>query len=164
MSWIHVPNWGRFQHYGAVRRPIWVKNYVALLHKEEYTDLSLAERGLLHGIWLAYADTQGRVRTDRLHSIVTASTRKRHLESLSHAGFIEVSASRRTSAEVEEEELRSSSTTPAETLRRRAENWIRNGAASEIPQSDLAHTFEDNFHITDPDALASLVAQALEWR
>jgi hypothetical protein len=90
--WIVIPNWGRFQHYGK-RRPIWVKNYTALLHKDEYLDLTLAQRGLLHGIWLAYAECNGQLKASRLHSWVSPKTRLRHLEQLEQAGFIQLSAS-----------------------------------------------------------------------
>lgn len=93
-QWIIVPNWERFQHYGQARRPTWIKNYIGLLHKDEYLDLTLAERGLLHGVWLAYAEAQGRLRTGDLSSDLHALARHRHIESLNHAGLIEFSASR----------------------------------------------------------------------
>lgn len=103
--WIVVPNWERFQHYGTARRPIWIKNYTALIRKAEYRDLTLADRGLLHGVWLAYAEYEGRLRpkdiaevihrpdgtrTERAHKLHTFRT----LERLNQAGFLAFTASR----------------------------------------------------------------------
>lgn len=103
--WIVVPNWERFQHYGTARRPIWIKNYTALIRKSEYRDLTLSDRGLLHGIWLAYAEYEGRLRpkevaevihrpdgtsTERAHKLHTFRT----IERLNHAGFLDFVASR----------------------------------------------------------------------
>lgn len=92
-DWIVVPNWSRFQHYKD-RNPPWIKSYLELLRKDEYVGLSLAERGLLHGIWLAYAATDGRLRTDRVHSEITHTTRSAHLDALSQAGLLRFSASK----------------------------------------------------------------------
>jgi hypothetical protein len=103
MTWIVVPNWDRFQHYGLYRRPAWIKNYTALLRKDEYLDLPLAARGLLHGIWLAYADRDGRLRKDDLPAALLARARGAHLTSLSHAGLIDFSASRPLSLSLKEE-------------------------------------------------------------
>jgi len=93
-SWIVVPNWERFQHYGLSRRPPWIKNYTTLLHKDEYLDLPLAARGLLHGIWLAYADRQGRLRTSEVPGILLGRARDAHLTSLNDAGLIDFRASK----------------------------------------------------------------------
>ena len=94
-EWIIVPNWHRFQHYGLARRPTWIKNYPVLLHKDEYTDLPLGARGLLHGIWLAYADRDGRLRRrDIASAIGTRTARATHTDSLLAAGLIEFSASK----------------------------------------------------------------------
>lgn len=93
-SWITVPNWERFQHYGTYRRPPWIKNYTELLRKDEYTDLPLAARGLLHGIWLAYADRDGRLRQSDLPATLLARARDAHLASLNEAGLIAFRASK----------------------------------------------------------------------
>lgn len=94
MSWIEIPGWDRFQHYGLYRRPLWIKNYTELLRKDEYLDLPLAARGLLHGIWLAYADREGRLRKNDLPAVLLARARDAHLASLNDAGLIAFSASR----------------------------------------------------------------------
>jgi hypothetical protein len=94
MSWIEIPNWERFQHYGLYRRPLWIKNYTMLLHKDDYLDLPVGARGLLHGIWLAYADRDGLLRTSDLNAILKSQTRASTLESLNHAGLLLLSASK----------------------------------------------------------------------
>ena len=65
MSYIYVTNWDKFQHYRD-RRPSWIKNYTELLRDAEYLELSFADRGLLHGIWLLAAECgNGRVSADK---------------------------------------------------------------------------------------------------
>lgn len=93
-DWIVVPNWERFQHYGLYRRPLWIKNYTELLRKDEYLDQPLAARGLLHGIWLAYADRDGRLRRSDLPATLLGRARDAHLASLNQAGLIEFRASK----------------------------------------------------------------------
>jgi len=91
---ITIRNWDRFQHYKD-RDPPWIKNYTALLHDESYRELSMADRGVLHGLWLEYASSHRVLRGDtasitrRLGQRVTRT----QLERLNDAGFIEVSAS-----------------------------------------------------------------------
>jgi hypothetical protein len=88
-GWIIVPNWRRFQHYGD-RRPAWIKNYTALLHDDDYLALTLAQRGLLHGIWLMYAASDGRLSARTLSREFPKKVRKDSLEALNHAGFITI--------------------------------------------------------------------------
>jgi hypothetical protein len=93
--WIVVRNWERFQHYGD-RSPLWIKNYVALLTDDDYLALPEGARAVLHGLWLAYASSDGRLRLDtrslsrRLALRVTTAQLKR----LNDAGFIAVVASK----------------------------------------------------------------------
>jgi hypothetical protein len=98
MSWIIPANWERFQHYGYYRRPPWIKNYTALLHKDEYLELPIAARGLLHGIWLAYADRDGLLRTEDVRAALGLRYRldalTRQLDLLEQAGLIVISASK----------------------------------------------------------------------
>lgn len=96
--WITVPKWHDFQHYHTREAP-WIKTYAALLHKPEYVDLSLADRGLLHAIWLAYHATDGRLRMRDVTREARCSPEDslnihRRLHRLSHAGFIGFSASK----------------------------------------------------------------------
>lgn len=118
-QWIVVPNWfGQddpsegLQHYKD-REPKWIKNYRRLLYKDEYRDLSGHCRAILHGVWLEYASTDGRLRADSssLSSRLALRVTSKHIESLSHAGFIVLSASKplalseqNASLEVETEE------------------------------------------------------------
>jgi hypothetical protein len=102
-DWITIPNWDQFQHYNY-RRPLWIKNYTSLLRKDEYLDLPLAARGLLHGIWLAYADREGRLRRADLPATLLGRARDAHLASLNHAGLIAFCASRPLSLSLKEED------------------------------------------------------------
>ena len=93
--WIVIPNWKQFQHY-ADRDPRWIKNYRAQLMDDDYRDLSFTQRGLLHGLRLLYAASDGKVLestvalTQKLGQRVTT----RSLEALSDAGLIAFSASK----------------------------------------------------------------------
>lgn len=143
--WITVPNWHRFQHYGMARRPPWIKNYTALLHDDDYLDLTLASRGLLHGIWLAYADRRGYVRDGPdLSATLHARVIEKNLEPLNHAGLIDVVASKPLDLDLKTVTRESE---PAHSRRKAAENWIRNGAAAEIPPGHLADVLADEFHL-----------------
>jgi hypothetical protein len=98
MNYIVIPHWDGpdgFQHYHD-RRPNWIKNYVALMSKPEYATLSFADRGLLHGLWLLYAESSRNIIVNTLYLSRQLSGRvtKKSLERLNHAGFIEFSASR----------------------------------------------------------------------
>jgi hypothetical protein len=100
--YIVVDGWEKFEHYGDRRTAPWIKNYTGLLKRDEYLDLTLAQRGVLHGLWLVYAMESGEI-TDRpgdLSRALGARITKATLEALNHAGFI----SFRASAEVDEEE------------------------------------------------------------
>lgn len=96
-KWIWIPNWDGpegFQHYKG-RDPIWIKNYTRLLSHDGYLSLSLPQRGLLHGIWIAYAKSARRLPGDTLtiSRRLGQRVRKDSLVSLSAAGFIEFVAS-----------------------------------------------------------------------
>lgn len=58
--WIVIPNWAEFQHYKE-RDPKWIKNYTRLLNDAEYRALNGRLRGILHGLWLLYAASDGHV-------------------------------------------------------------------------------------------------------
>jgi len=101
--WIWIPHWKGddehpgFQHYKD-RDPVWIKNYRYLLRDDHYLDLNLAQRGLLHGLWLATAATgNGRIsytlRAVKRHLGLDERFRLAHLDPLIHAGFLDVRAS-----------------------------------------------------------------------
>lgn len=123
-AWIIVPNWfgeddptEGLQHY-LDRDPIWIKNYRRLLARDEYLELTGHRRGILHGLWLEYAASDGRLRVDvtstpARSALDTGSTQTRlrldtrtlqsrlalritteDLESLNRAGFIHFTASK----------------------------------------------------------------------
>jgi len=58
--WIVIPRWWEFQHYKN-RDPKWIKAYTRLLNDAEYLALSWRLRGLLHGLWLLYAASDGQL-------------------------------------------------------------------------------------------------------
>lgn len=102
--WIVIPNWPELQHYKE-RDPAWVKLYTRLLHKDEYLALTYRQRGILHGIWMLYAASDGRISAggggevgSMLAQLGTKPGQKpvgsRDLEALNEAGFITFSASR----------------------------------------------------------------------
>lgn len=95
-GWISVRNWRKFQHYDpAKRQPPWIKNYTELTDDDAYGGLTLRQRGLLHGIWLAYARSRCGLRVARVGLMVGDDTvRIRDIESLSHAGFLDIVASK----------------------------------------------------------------------
>jgi len=158
-NWIDVPGWDRFQHYSG-RRPLWIKNYTELLHKDEYLELTMPQRGLLHGIWLAYADNNGLLKTDRLHQVLDDfRTDSRSLLALEQAGFIEILLAKPLSL-ISLEHTRAREAAPRGVVQ--ARHWIENGAAREIPTDRLAEVLADEFRIDDASAIADLVALARE--
>jgi hypothetical protein len=92
-GWIVVPNWDKFQHYRD-RKPPWIKTYGSLLHKDEYLDLKPTSRALLHGIWLAYAQTDGVIRAHHLQKVIGMRFKSEHLQALIDAGFVRLRASK----------------------------------------------------------------------
>ena len=94
-QWIEVVGWDKFQHYKR-RRPLWIKTYTELVTKREYLQLTGAERGLLHGLWMIYALSGGEVPADlkQLNRWLELSAKQVQLESLNHAGFTRVVASK----------------------------------------------------------------------
>lgn len=97
--WIVIPNWREFQHYKN-RDPNWVKVYTRLLSDDDWLSLSFHVRGVLVGLWLAYARSDGQLRgstvtlTRQLGGGVGQRVTTRDLDSLNHAGLIEFSASK----------------------------------------------------------------------
>ena len=96
MSWISVRNWRKFQHYDPAKRNIiWIKTYTELLDDEAYLALPLRLRGLLHGLWLAYARSDlGSSPAVLGRKLGDSTVRQRDLEALQQAGFISIVASK----------------------------------------------------------------------
>ena len=93
--WIVIPGWDKFQHYSD-REMRWIKCYTSLLSKPEYMRLTLPQRGLLHGLWLLYAESHRAIPLDTAYISRTINGRATNaqLESLRDAGLIEFSASK----------------------------------------------------------------------
>jgi hypothetical protein len=96
-GWIVVRNWARFQHPDARRgegvQP-WFKVYTKLSHNPDFEGLTWLERGLLLTIWIEFASSDGQLRTTSVSKLCQGRVRPKHLDSLIHAGFILVVASR----------------------------------------------------------------------
>jgi hypothetical protein len=132
--WIIVPNWDRFQHYKD-RNPAWIRTYVDLLDRPEYIDLTPTEQALLHRIWMMYARTNGQLRCATVaaaprHRRATVA-RPRHFESLNHAGFIALSASRPAPQRQRQRHKRPLAVTSKDHV---GENSNSNGRNFEIPK------------------------------
>src|SRR3990167_3921160 len=97
--WIIVTAWERHQHRDMARTsvPPWMKVYTRLLSDDDYLKLSFRQRGILLGIWLAYARGRRVLGSSpaRLGRILGDETvRQRDLDTLNHAGFITFSDSK----------------------------------------------------------------------
>lgn len=185
--WIEIPEWRRFQHYRD-RNPNWIKNYPELLSKDEYLALSFHARGVLHGLWMEYARSNGQLRggtvadsrqlrdgivaaprqlrgsfsaiSRQLGGRVTAAT----LVSLNHAGFIRFSASKPLASRYQ------AASNPASARATRANALAREGskepsktrARASDPQAARALAADENGAApepeVDPEALAKLRA------
>jgi len=124
-TWIVIPNWDRFQHYGDYRQPPWIKLYTALLHDDDFQSLSPTDRQALVSLWMLYAMTRRRVRVDtaKISRAIGQRVTKGTLERLNHAGFIGFSASTPLALEVEVDKeppnpLTGNGQTPARSGRR----------------------------------------------
>jgi len=93
--WIVIPNWDRFQHY-TDRDPRWLKDHVSQLHDDDWSHLTLTERGALQTLRLLYAASDGKLPTsDAKRAIGYRGTRAaRIFERLNDAGLIAFSASK----------------------------------------------------------------------
>jgi hypothetical protein len=95
VSRLIVPhNWKQFQHADTIKRghaPRWIKNYTALTSDDDYLALSGHRRAILHGLWLEYAKSGGRLRenTAMISSRLNLKVTRRDLEALNQAGFLD---------------------------------------------------------------------------
>jgi hypothetical protein len=119
-GWIVVRNWDKFQHYKN-RRPVWIKLYTDLNSNDSWLALTLHERGLLTTVWVEYARSGGVLPVRRLvHTHENRYANVVHgLDSLIHAGFIQVVASKPLAPLEVEKEKKDLKTLP---LARKAEN------------------------------------------
>lgn len=143
---IAIRNWERFQHYKD-RDPVWIKDYVAQLTDLNYLRLTLAQRGVLQGLRLMYAQVvdssnpqhlelnENRSRTLLTTNKGEARHFRSHLKSLSDAGFIVLrassAASRRLALDLEKEVI----TSPREA------SFV--GRTGEVFNIDLEHVLRN---------------------
>lgn len=88
-GWVVVPNWERFQHYKD-RGPVWVKLYTELNSRDDWRQLTFAQRGLLVSIWTEYARSGGQLRSVDIGGRVGQRDRHGTLDALIRAGFVEI--------------------------------------------------------------------------
>lgn len=175
--WIVIPNWERFQHYSD-RDPAWIKNYLSLLHKDEYLRLTGHQRAVLHGLWLAYAAAHCQLRVDTLSLTRQIGLRvsSRTLELLNHAGLVEFSASKPRApapARSREGEKEKEEETPQTPLSRKPETrdlakrtrkaraWLKN-VGGQVPAGHLEEALTDQFKL--PDELVTTLLGELPRR
>jgi hypothetical protein len=93
--WIIVHNWERFQ-YRTDRPMTWIQNHVALTRDPDYLALNGHLRAVLHGVWMEYAGSNGRLPADplQLSRRLSLCIRLEHLRALKDAGFLEFSGAR----------------------------------------------------------------------
>lgn len=120
-GWIIVERWDEFQTYDTKRgsgAPPWIKVYTRLLDDENYLDLSAKRRALLHGIWLLYAASGGKVSASsgRLGARLglwsgadedrrgRSSVRREDLVALEQAGFIRIVARELSSSKAQSDD------------------------------------------------------------
>jgi hypothetical protein len=174
-QWIIVPNWHRFQHYKD-REPVWIKIYTELNSRDDWWQLSDAQRGLLVTIWIEYARSRGRLSVRHMSRHMRTNgarwgARRRNLERLNDAGWIEFSASKPLALRYHREEvLRTSSeegaSARAQTSEARASAAEKTRAACESLVRNLGHempkpALEEELHQlgADDDLVRELLAK-----
>jgi len=92
-QWIVVQGWDKFQHYKD-RNPPWIMLHTELNSNDDWLGLTPAERGVLVTIWVEFARSRGQLRLELVRTLCKNSARTRQIESLVHAGFIDIVASK----------------------------------------------------------------------
>lgn len=96
--WIVIPRWEDFQHRDSARSqvPPWIKDHTEQLSKDDYLDLTFAQRGLLGDIRKEYARSRRELsgNTLRLSRRLGQKVTKKMLQPLIDAGFITIVAGR----------------------------------------------------------------------
>jgi len=147
-DWITVPNWDRFQHYHD-RVPPWIKLYLELLDKREFESISDSAKGLLLIVWLLFARHRGPFQRHKLATYVRDARTLRQLESLNHAGFVTLSASKPLALEKRREEKKRkqpASTQPKTEPRSNAgayRPFQDNGANDQVPLEQIEQYLAD---------------------
>lgn len=98
--WIVIPDWDKHQHYKHRKGDAWHKEHARQLDNDDYLGLSLAARGVLIGLRMMYARRHPKPLSENQARATLAPTRHQvrtfsaHIESLNHAGFITLLASK----------------------------------------------------------------------
>ncbi len=93
--WIVIPGWDKFQHYHD-RSPKWIKDYIEQLDRDEYLELTFAERGILQDIRKLYSRRSLTLpgNTRELSRVLGQRLSGKQLQRLVDAGYIEIVASK----------------------------------------------------------------------
>ena len=99
--WIIIPGWDKFQHRDAGRSKhglIWIRDHSDQLHKDAYRELPYFLRGLLKDLRLVYGLSHGQLKLEpsSITRRLGQRTRMSHFERLADAGFIVISADRKS--------------------------------------------------------------------
>ena len=145
--WIYAHNWEKWQSGRRQEGAPWIRNYGALLHDDEYLDLTISDRAVLHGLWMLLGETgNGRllfkpVRISHQLSL-DRGTVVRTLKRLNDAGWISFECTKNGHG-VYTEEIREDKNppTPRRTGGKRSSKKTSesrpNGAAYAPPDLDL---------------------------
>lgn len=106
--WIVIPGWSKFQHYGD-RSPSWIKVYTELNSRDDWLDLSDADKGFLLTLWIEFARSEGRLKVGRMLAAGRQKNRRRALQRLNDAGWIDIRASKPSRARARERKRREDS-------------------------------------------------------
>jgi hypothetical protein len=129
VSWIVIPNWEKFQHYGD-RDPAWIKLYRSLMANPDFLRLTGHQTGVLVRLWLVYASSNGQLRADSrsLSRQLSLRVSTETLNALKTAGFLRIRASRplalaRARVETEKEKEKDSPKSPQKKKLARVTGW-----------------------------------------
>lgn len=135
---IEIVGWDRFQHYKD-RWPPWIKAYTDLLANDDYLRLSGHRRAVLHGLWLAYAMSHGKVtdNTAILSRRLSLKVTMRDLRALETAGFIALPSQKHPDPASSPLAKRSTNASPHALARGEAEAEDLRGSSSvsDLPSS-----------------------------
>jgi len=92
-GWLVIPEWSKWQSRSDRRDP-WIKGYIDQLDRDDFLNLTLAERGLLESIRYLYARFDGQIRTSNVQGLIGQRVYQKHLDALSNAGYIDIVAAK----------------------------------------------------------------------
>lgn len=156
-EYIHITRWDDFQHDKRRKGAPWHKEHAAQLDNDAYLALTLGARGLLIGLRLMYGRRHPEgvsVEVARRTLSGSANDAKyfgAHLDSLNHAGFLTVGASKTLAAcaqnasavlALEEETEREGEKNKIKTTTSQPEARPEaNGSTGEIPDPETVRAF-----------------------